>query len=257
MININAIRRIEEASFNAWPALNTTVYDGWLLRCANGYTKRANSINGLYPGVLPLKTKIDYCETVYRKQDLRPIFRLNPLINRDDLDRHLQARNYARIDHTLVQFLDLNAIKPHHSQRSVIFTGPDGIDSWLNCFHDLDPQRRDTTTHKQMLHNIMGELVLMILIVNDEVVACGLAVADGDYLGLFDIVTAVEHRRQGYGLELTSALLAWGQTMQTRCAYLQVMTNNAPALNLYGKLGFQEIYDYWYRIAPDNWRSNE
>ena len=79
-----------------------------------------------------------------------------------------------------------------------------------------------------------------------------LAVADGDYLGLFDITTAFEHRRKGYGLELTSALLAWGKSMAARYAYLQVMTNNYPALNLYGRLGFHDIYDYWYRVAPAN-----
>ena len=97
----------------------------------------------------------------------------------------------------------------------------------------------------------------MVLMLDNEVVSCGLAVADGDYLGLFDIVTIVEQRRRGYGLELTSSLLAWGQAVNTRYAYLQVMAKNDPALSLYGKLGFQEIYDYWYRIAPENWRSNE
>lgn len=257
MTDSDVIRRLEEASFNAWPALNVMLFDGWLLRFANGYTKRANSVNGLYQGALAAGTKIDTCERLYTQQKLRPIFRLSPLINRDELDQQLQARNYKRMDHTSVQILDLSPAKPAHSERAVILSGQDGIDSWLHSFHDLNPGRRDAATHKLMLNSILGRLCLMVLEVNNEVVACGLAVADGDYLGLFDIVTAVEQRRKGYGLEITAALLAWGAGMKARCAYLQVMTDNDPALNLYNKLGFKERYHYWYRIAPDNWRSYE
>jgi ribosomal protein S18 acetylase RimI-like enzyme len=44
------------------------------------------------------------------------------------------------------------------------------------------------------------------------------------------------------------ALLNWGQQNGSNIAYLQVMCDNEPALGLYGKFGFQEKYQYWYRI---------
>ena len=252
MTDSNLIRRIEEASFNAWPALNMMLYDGWLLRFANGYTKRANSVNALYQGSLQTELKIDYCEAVYTKQRLYPIFRLTPLITPDELDHHLQDWDYKRIDHTSVQLLDLNKIETALSENATILPGRAGINSWLRSFHELNPQRRDVATHKRMVHNIIGTRCLMVLMVFGEVVACGLAVADGDYLGLFDIVTAFEHRCKGYGLEITTSLLTWGLDMNTRYAYLQVMTDNDPANHLYNRLGFQEIYRYWYRVAPES-----
>ena len=39
-----SITTLEELSINAWAPLKSMNYDGWVIRMANGYTKRANSI---------------------------------------------------------------------------------------------------------------------------------------------------------------------------------------------------------------------
>ena len=48
------IRLLEELSLSALPALETTFLDGWVLRLSDNFTRRANSINPLYPGARPL-----------------------------------------------------------------------------------------------------------------------------------------------------------------------------------------------------------
>ena len=47
---------------------------------------------------------------------------------------------------------------------------------------------------------------------------------------------------------MMEGLLAHGQRNGARTAYLQVMLNNPPALQLYEDLGFKEVYQYWYRV---------
>jgi hypothetical protein len=69
--DIHLAKRVEEACLNGWPALREVVFDGWLIRLANGHTRRTNSVNLLSPGALPLDHKIRYCETVYTAQGQR------------------------------------------------------------------------------------------------------------------------------------------------------------------------------------------
>jgi ribosomal protein S18 acetylase RimI-like enzyme len=69
-------RIIEELSINAWPALRTQLFDGWVLRFADGYTRRANSVQALYPSTLALAEKVDVCQAAYRAQGQPTLFRI-------------------------------------------------------------------------------------------------------------------------------------------------------------------------------------
>jgi GNAT superfamily N-acetyltransferase len=239
-------RQIEETSLNAWPALNVLFYDGWILRFANGYTKRANSITPLYRGELDVYSKIDFCAQQYRQQGLQPIFRLSKINNVAGLDARLAAQAYEKIDQTSVRGRPLQG-------EFELAAGADVIDLtvWLQIFHELNPGR-DMETHQAILERVIGRLCPMVLSNGADKVACGLGILQGAYFGLFDIVTRESERRKGYGRQLTKSLLAWGQEQSAVYAYLQVMLNNKPAQSLYQQVGFSEQYQYWYRIAPTN-----
>jgi ribosomal protein S18 acetylase RimI-like enzyme len=242
------VRHIEEAALNAWPALQTLVYDGWLLRFANRYTKRANSVVPLYPGTRLLEEKISYCEKLYQQQKQPIIFRLPSCVEGvDDVDAALSARGYQRLDETIVQLSDL----AHAS-----YTRPDCVynmlyaDHWLPIYHGMTQGRTDCETHERILQAIMTP-TCYIAVMDEQNLACGLGVYDRGYVGLFDIVTDPAHRQQGYGTDVVCSLLAWGQrSHEADYAYLQVAANNASAIRLYGKFGFEECYRYWYRVKP-------
>ena len=240
---------LEELAMNAWPALQTILYDGWVVRLAKGYTKRANSATPLYPGSLCVDEKVDYCERLFKQQKLRPTFRLTGATETDEADQELENRGYERIDTTSVQTVDLYELDVEQSKRAYLLPSYSGMESWLGSFDRLSGKSiSDSDTHKEMLTNIKGVTGYLVLMTDEGVVACGLGVVERGYLGIFDVVTDPNQRNKGYGTELMQSLLAWGKACDADFSYLQVMTNNPAALNLYAKLGYKEQYQYWYRV---------
>jgi ribosomal protein S18 acetylase RimI-like enzyme len=103
-------------------------------------------------------------------------------------------------------------------------------------------------THQAILQNIVPATCYATLSSNNQIVACGLGILEGDSVGLYDIITEANQRRKGFGHALILNILQWAKQCGAKQAYLSVEKENDPALNLYAKLGFTEIYEYWYRV---------
>lgn len=238
--------RIEQASLNAWPALHQVLHDGWLLRFCGGFTKRANSVSIITHGTTPLAERIAFCEDLYRRQGLAPVFRLTDRCPEPGLDDVLAMRGYAHIDPTDVLVADAAplASRPHTAALE--------REAWLDHYTRLSGSPENARRlHGLLLSGI--RLPCRFGVVEEdgpsgkEVVACGLAVREADLVGLFDIVTDASHRGRGHGERLTAGLVAWGAQEGARLAYLQVVAANAPAQRLYARLGFRLQHRYWYR----------
>jgi ribosomal protein S18 acetylase RimI-like enzyme len=241
-------RRVEEASLNAWPAMQQILLDGWLLRFSRGFTKRANSIVPLYPSLQPIQEtlpeKVRYCENLYAREQLRTIFRLTSMVDRGQLDDHLHSHGYVHTEPTQV----LSATLGDVPQAPGFALLPQ--DEWLEVYaHLTDMPITAQLLHDAILAGIQGSCGFAVLRVDGNPVACGLGVVEQDLLGLFDIVTHPAHRRSGHGAELVRSLLNWGKGEGAVCGYLQVVADNQPAQILYKNLGFEPLYNYWYRVS--------
>ncbi len=243
------ITQLEELSMNAWPALETLFYDGWILRFANGYTRRANSIHPLYVSTGGIDEKIRACEEFYRSKNLRVAFKMTRSAYPPELDEILNQKGYAAEAPTSVRVLEsLDSDKP--ANRNVTLSER-LTEEWLGIFCRLSAiAKQHKPTMRRMLESVVPKHCFSSLREQEQVIACGLAVAQGEFIGLFDLVTDAKFRNRGFGQQLLLNLLEWGKDNGATKAYLQVMLNNAPALHLYSKLGFKEIYQYWYRIKP-------
>lgn len=238
------IRTIEEYSLNAQPALQTMVYDGWLLRFAGGYAKRANSVHPLYPSTEPPLVKIKKCEQFYAAKNLSAVFKITPAAT--PLDSLLAEQGYRRNSPSSVQLLDLTEFTPcpdDHLTATQHLT-----EDWLNdfCrFSSITNKNRPVLSY--MLKNIIPNKYIVSLKAGNTAIGGGVGVLQDEFIGLYDIVIDGAYRNQGYGKKLVAGLLRLGSAAGAKKAYLQVMTNNFPAVRLYSGLGFKEIYQYWYR----------
>jgi ribosomal protein S18 acetylase RimI-like enzyme len=244
------IRTLEELSLNALPALQTLVLDGWVLRFAAGYTRRANSVSPLYPAGAEAVGRVRACERLYAAQGLRTVFKLTPVAQPAGLDQCLAGLGYRLEARTSVQTLSL-AESPHPADGPTPAINSALSESWLAALGALaQVEGRHRPTLARMLGSLIPTPGFALIEEAGRAVACGLGVVQGGYVGLFDVVTAPDARRRGLGRRLVAGLLDWGRQNGAHTAYLQVMHANQPALGLYAALGFREVYSYWYRVQP-------
>jgi GNAT superfamily N-acetyltransferase len=241
------LTKLEELSLNAWPALQTMLYDGWVIRFADGYTKRANSVNPLYSSSLDIEEKLHFCEHLFQEKKLPVVFKMTPAISPGNLDEKLSTIGYQMDSSTSVQTIDLETVNLQVSSEAEI---EDNLsEEWLGNFCRMSAvSELHRTTLRKILLNIIPRHCFVSIRSGDKIIACGLGVLQSGYVGLFDIVTDKEFRNRGYAQEVVKTILAWGKQNAARKAYLQVMLDNVPALYLYSKIGFTEQYQYWYRI---------
>ena len=243
---INDIILYEELSMNAHPAIKTQLYDGWILRFANGYTNRANSINPLYPSAIPIEEKINLCEEIYMSQNLTTTYKLTPS-SPQIIDDVLNKKGYEVVTPTNVMVKALTATGAFKSKTTIV----DKIDrAWQENYFRLNgiSDNLKIKTARAIQGNILNKTLCASIVEEDATVACGLCVIERGYAGLFDVIVDLNHRGKGFGFDICNSLLNNAAKMGAKFSYLQVVADNTPAIALYNKLCFNDCYQYWYRV---------
>jgi ribosomal protein S18 acetylase RimI-like enzyme len=244
-----SVLALERAAFRAWPALETLEETGWVLRFANGYTRRANCATAPTAGGGDLEARIRWCERAFAARSLPVVFRVLSVAGPPELDQTLGTAGYRRAGEALVMTADLPHAAAVAAAGALEELAPD---PWLDLYDRFGGKAGALrATHRALLEAIPGERLLAAVSAGPQHVGCGLAVRDGALLGLFDLAVAPALRGRGHGRRLVDGLLRWGADRGARCAYLQVLATNEVAIRLYERTGFREAYRYWYRVRPD------
>ncbi|MCL4251025.1 MAG: GNAT family N-acetyltransferase [Anaerolineae bacterium] len=245
---MSLVHTLEDISNHALPARLTLDYDGWLLRVADSPMRRANSAQAYAPSTLPLGGKIDYCEMFYRAHGRRIVFKMISTWEPSALAAALIARGYVEDCLTSIQICALAVgAAPVLPDGLTLEMLPRADDTWQAEIRQLHtPAERPLMETPGMYAAITAQMGCFRLARAGETVGMGLGVLERGWLGLYSLIIAAEQRGRGYGTALVQALLQWGASQGAHGAYLQVMCDNASALRLYSRIGFREVYRYWY-----------
>ena len=243
---------LERAAFNAWPAIEQEEYQGLMMRFANGYTKRANSANVLKLETTDYSSLTEYVERFYTAREEPCIFRIPSYTQSDEYDQYLASCGYQKQSLSLVLSCPLTSNSAQQANRlneqSVEVVSESATD-WLASYGLLSGQDLDNqSAHLSILETIKSATYFALLKVKGEVVACALGVVENEQLGIFDVLTREQDRGKGYATYLLRETFNWALSAGATSSYLQVVAENNSAISLYEKLGYQQCYQYWYRL---------
>lgn len=241
------ILAIEARMMRAWPALESETHDRWMMRFANGYSKRANSVTPLAAGASLDAADLQKIEAAYRARAIKPAIRIFDFVDHG-LDARLAARGYALVDPTVAMIAD--QILPDTADPRVHFL-PAVTREWAAANASAYGGEKSNDDH---LHAILARIrqPAAFAILTDEGVDCawGIAVCDSGHVGLQDIVVSPAARGRTIGRALVQSLMAWGRAHGASKAYLHRLASNEPARALYRGLGFSDAYALHYRVQP-------
>ncbi|HYC03642.1 MAG TPA: GNAT family N-acetyltransferase [Azospirillaceae bacterium] len=242
------IRLLEDFCLSAWPSLRTIHDDGWVLRFAGGHTGRANAVTCLAAGEGPMAPRVDHAEAAYRREGLRPMFRITPLAP-PELEPELDRRGYDLFQPTLVQEA---ALAPGPGPEGTRID-PSPSEDWIAAYVAMTgvPGAEHAAMRGILAAISPPALYAAALDEAGGIAAVALGVVDRGWVGLFKVAARPELRGRGHAGRAVGAVLARAGEMGARNAYLQVAAANAPALALYRRFGFRDAYPYHYRRAPE------
>lgn len=235
---------LEEVAAAGWRAAETASIGGWVLRAAAGFSKRANSVLPLRNPGRPLEEALAAAAAWYAERDL-PLRLQVPTEARRLLDAELGERGWAASTdvHVLAARLDMLAQDPT-SVPAQLDLEPDS--GWLARYRGGSAQ---TVPARELL--CRHERVAFAKIRDGaSTVAIGRGTVDGQWLGITAVEVDPARWREGLASAIIAALASWGAAQGARRSYLQVPSDNAAALALYGRLGYWHHHDYHYRTAP-------
>ncbi|WP_244484224.1 MULTISPECIES: GNAT family N-acetyltransferase [unclassified Rhizobium] len=243
------VRRLEAVGFRAWPAASVQ-YDGsWLIRLTAGHdSKRLNSVNPLDPSdSRDIAIRLE--KAARRFSDYgRPLTVRQTPLTPPELIAYMDERHWPVFSETIVMMAD---IPPNDTTEAVEHLPLRDVGRFVDARLQIcGESAQEKAGLSEIINAIKPECGLFLFeSPEDGPIAVSLAVHDNDLAGILQVAVADAVRRQGIGSSIVNASLRWARLRGARTAWLAVEASNEPAIQLYRKFGFKDVYRYCYRRA--------
>jgi N-acetylglutamate synthase len=250
MLPVMGIEELEATAAQGWRAPEEDRLGDWLLRAADGFTGRANSVLAIGDPGMPAAAAIEAVRRWYTARGLPAMVAIPyPLgrPGRSPLDRFLGERRWTvRAGAATVMTSTAAAVRTHASPWPVGLDTEPG-DAWLAMYHPHG--QRVPPVARKLLTSAPWQVFASVR-ADGQVLAIGRIAGAGEWAGLTAIEVHPRHRRRGLATAVTNALVGAAVGHGAKGLYLQVENDNAGARALYRRTGFAEHHGYHYRVAP-------
>lgn len=250
-MELSQIRLIEELAANAWRPEVEQHLGGWRARYSGGNSRRVNSVWPNVPlGAVSLEDGIEQVEAFYSRRGVPPCFQLCPAALPVELPQVLLERGYRFYAYTAVQVQSISALLGMTAPSAGHVTASDTLtDEWFDLYTSASGYSPESLPIRRGILSRIGPAAHFVSLYQaGQPSAAGLGVVERGWLGVFCVVTRASFRRKGLAIGIMHALAEWGEQHNAEHMYLQVMEDNQPGLNLYSKLGFFHLYQYYYAV---------
>lgn len=240
--DIALVRACEERIVNCWPAVTTMLVDGFVVRMANGYSGRSNSVSPIEIGADLSDQTLSYIEALYREAGLPSMVRVTALAV-PGFEARLCARGYRLRDECIGQIAPLHADAQRVDPEIRIEASPS--EAWLAGVSDLQaPGKQDPAHLQAIVGRIRVTAGFASVLYEGEAIGFGMCAIDRGMGEIGSIIINPAHQGRGVGRKLVASLMAYARGNGADRAFLQVESGNRRAISVYRSLGFEDVYLY-------------
>ncbi|MGL5928247.1 MAG: GNAT family N-acetyltransferase, partial [Dermatophilaceae bacterium] len=247
-----SVDALQGAMVGAWPARDTEALGDWLLRATGGFTHRANSVMTAGDPGRRLADAVDEVERWYGARSLVPMLTVAGEVGHDlggsSLGIELHRRGYTPRQPTLTLTAPAAhvAVAPSRGALSVTTT-TELTAAWLAAYGAYRPI--DEEAARGILTG-SPEQVFATVADDGQVVGVGRLGISAGWGGIAAMWVHPRARGRGIGGGMLAELAGEARRRGIRPLHLQVDADNAPALALYTRSGFEPHHHYTTFTAP-------